>query len=41
MHILKEEGLKEAKLVWERALSLNGDKELLEKIRKKLEKNSN
>ena len=33
--------LKEAKLVWERALSLNGDKELSEKIRKKLEKNSN
>ena len=33
--------LKEARLVWERALSLNDDKELSEKIRKKLEKNSN
>ena len=31
----------EAKLVWERALSLNGDKSLLEKIKKKLDKNFN
>mgnify|MGYP001415441341 FL=1 len=30
---------KEAKLVWERAISLNGDKDLLKKIRNKLEKN--
>ena len=32
---------KEAKLVWERALSLNGNKDLLDKIKKKLEKNFN
>ena len=32
---------KEAKLVWERAISLNGDKDLLKKIKTKLEKNFN
>ena len=32
---------KEAKLVWERALSLNGNKDLLNKIKKKLETNFN
>ena len=32
---------KEAKLVWERAISLKGDKDLLKKIRTKLEKNFN
>ena len=32
---------KEAKLVWERTLSLNGDKSLLKKIKKKLDKNFN
>jgi predicted negative regulator of RcsB-dependent stress response len=31
----------EAKLVWERALSLRGDRILVEEIRKKLEKNFN
>ena len=32
---------KEAKLVWERALSLNGNEDLLNKIKKKLETNFN